>query len=166
MNLITRLNRILAESCGYILFLVTILVALEVVLRNFGFMVFGIIELAVYLVIAAVFFGLGHCEEKDEHVRITLLLSRVNPKCRHFMRIFAALCTLTAMIYASYASILSVMKSIRGSEAIMANTTPMYAWPARMAITIGLVMFCLQLVLTIIHEYKLSRSVGADTLEK
>ena len=148
-NVIVKVNRVLAESCGYLLMFVMFLTASDVVLRNLGFSIFGIVEIAMFIVIAAVYFGLGHCEEEDGHVRIAALVSRFPPVPRQISRLTMNIVTLAVMSLATYACIRSAIGSYFDNEAVMANQTALYAWPARTAMVIGMFFYCCQIVITI-----------------
>jgi TRAP-type C4-dicarboxylate transport system permease small subunit len=163
-RIIVAINRLLAESCGYLLMLVMFLTASDVILRNLGIAIFGIVEIAVFIVIAAVYFGLGHCEEEDEHVRISALITRFPPVPRQFTRLVMAVATLVIMALATYACARSAYSAFSDKEAVMANQTALYTWPARTAMVIGLFFYCCQLVITIGHEAaKFREAVSART---
>ena len=151
-RIIEGINRLLAESCGYLLMLVMFLTASDVILRNLGIVIFGVVEIAVFIVIAAVYFGLGHCEEEDGHVRITALISRFPPVPAQFTRLVMAIATLGIMILATYACARSAYSAYTDNEAVMANQTALYTWPARAAMVVGLFFYCCQLVISIGKE--------------
>lgn len=166
-RLIVAINRVLAESCGYLLMLVMFLTASDVVLRNLGFSVFGIVEIAVFIVIAAVYFGLGHCEEEDGHVRIAALISRFSPVPRQIVRLIMALATLAVMGLATYACAQSALSAYMDGEAVMANQTALYSWPARSAMVVGLFFYCCQLVFSIGNEWgKLRNALTGNPIDE
>ena len=165
-RLIITINRFLAESCGYLLMIVMFLSVSDVLLRNFGFPIFGIVEVATFIVIAAVYFGLGHCEEEDGHVRIKTLLERMSPVSKQATRLVLACVTLAIMSLATYACARSAMTSYAINEAVMANQTALYSWPARTAVVVGLFFYSCQLVISISNEWRGLRDALAAKARK
>lgn len=148
-RIIAAINRLLAESCGYLLMLVMFLTASDVILRNLGIAIFGVVEIAVFIVIAAVYFGLGHCEEEDGHVRVSALAARLPPIPRRVMHLIMTVATLAIMALATYACTRSAYSAYTDNEAVMANQTALYTWPARAAMVVGLFFYCCQLVISV-----------------
>ena len=166
MRCIININRFLAESCGYLLMLVMFLTASDVLLRNLGFAVFGIVEISMFIVIAAVYFGLGHCEEENGHVRLDMAMQLLPPVHRQAGRLLAACATFAVMGLAVYACARSAVNAFASNEAVMANQTPLYSWPARTAIAVGLFFYCCQLVLSIGKEWLQLQDVLAGNAGK
>jgi len=164
-RLISSANKFLAESCGYFLLLLMLMIAIDVIFRNFGISVFGIIEMGVYLTVAVVYLGLGHCEENDGHVRIAAVVSYLGPSSSVFLRCLVDIASFAIMCVASYGCILSAISSFDSNEAVMAGHIPLYTWPARAAMVIGLVFFCAQILISLKNDvgtFRKTRAISAE----
>ena len=153
-KIITAINRGLAECSGYFLMAVMLMVSADVTLRNLGHPVFGIMATATFLVVASVYFGLGNCERSGQHVRIAVLLDRLPSPLRRGLKAIGCLATLIVMAVATYACALSALDSFETNEAVMANTTPLYVWPVKAVMVLGMATYCLQVVFSIIHAIR------------
>jgi len=136
------------------LMVIMVLSITDLTIRNLGFSVLGILELAILIVVAAIFFGLGLCEEKDGHVRVTLLLDRLPVRGTAALRCINEAIAIVGVSFITYACVRATYNAYVGDNAVMAGDIALYTWPTRLAMSIGLVMYTLQLILNLVTEIK------------
>lgn len=76
---------------------VLLMVLLSIVSRQFGFQAAGTDAYAGYSMAAAGFLALAHTLKRNEHIRVTLLLSKLHGRGRHALEMWA----LTAAVFLS-----------------------------------------------------------------
>ncbi|MBT3359206.1 MAG: TRAP transporter small permease [Rhodospirillales bacterium] len=68
--------------------MIGLLIFSEIVLRFFGTTIPGVIELVVFCMVASVFLALAQTLRKNEHIRITVVISHLPPKIRRWIEIW------------------------------------------------------------------------------
>ena len=99
---IHKINRIMADLSGASLIFVTIFILIDIVGRIISKPVFGASEMAIFIMIIAVYLGLSYCEEKKGHLRVNILFSYVSPKCKKILNLlsyFIEFITLGIVVY-------------------------------------------------------------------
>ena len=68
--------------------LIGFLIFSEIILRFFGTTIPGVIELVVFCMVASAFLALAQTLRKNEHIRITVLISHLPPKIRRWFEVW------------------------------------------------------------------------------
>ena len=153
-HLVSLINRIFAVASGYLLLVILFLSIADLSIRNLGYSWLGILELAMLIVVAAIFFGLGYCEEKDGHVRVTLLLDRLPLRSCAAVRCIDETIALIGVGFLTYACFRATYLAYIGDNALMAGTLALYTWPTRLAMSVGLLCYTAQIFLNLITEVR------------
>jgi TRAP-type C4-dicarboxylate transport system permease small subunit len=129
-----------------------VMVMLSILGRQFGFHVPGTDAYAGYMMAAAGFLALAHTLKRGEHIRVTLLLTRLQGGARRGMEIWALFAaTLLAALSAFYSARL-VWQSRQFNDISTGNdATPLWIPQLAMAVgtTILLIAFIDELVLEV-----------------
>ncbi len=145
-------NKLCSAISGYLIMVIMILSILDLSLRNLNISVLGILELSILIVVAAIFLGLGYCEEKDGHVRVTLLLDRLPPKTSAGLRVINTVIALIAVAFLTYACGRAAWKAYLGGNAVMAGDIYLYSWPTRLVMVISLGAYTIQILFNLYKE--------------
>jgi TRAP-type C4-dicarboxylate transport system permease small subunit len=138
--------------------MLAILVVSDVVGRNFGFPVTGIVELAAQTVVISAFLTIPFVMRKGSHIRATVLVSRLPEIWRRGFEVMAFLAGVIVFALLAYSSwgnfvIDYTEASYEGEGALRIPT-----WPARLTIFLASMLMVveglLSIVKTIIGEKK------------
>jgi len=139
-----------AALAAVFMVLLLVMVLLSILGRQFGFHVPGTDAYAGYMMAAAGFLALAHTLKRGEHIRVTLLLSKLRGGARRGMEIWALFAaTLLAALSAFYSARL-VWQSRQFNDISTGNdATPLWIPQLAMAVgtTILLIAFIDELVL-------------------
>jgi TRAP-type C4-dicarboxylate transport system permease small subunit len=102
-SLLTRLNQSLAELCGWLLIAVVLFMIVDLVARGFSRPLYGVSELAMFTMIAVVYLGLSHAEERDAHIRVEFLTDKLNGTAGRLLAGFITLVSLVTVIIVAWA---------------------------------------------------------------
>jgi len=143
---------------GWILFLMMLLVLVDVTTRYVLQNPLSVAEeYGAYMLVAITCMGLAFTWKEGSHVRVELLINRLSPSCRQWLRVFTMLIALVFtvfMVIASYQLVsFSLMFGTRSGSWIR---TPI-AWP-QITIIIGCVLLFFQLIIEIIRAVNRLRS--------
>lgn len=134
-----------------------VMVLLAIFGRQFGFHVPGTDAYAGYLMAASGFLALAHTLKRGEHIRVTLLLTRLHGAARRGMEawaLFAA--TLLAALFAFYSARL-VWQSRQFNDMSTGNdATPL--WIPQLGMAIGTMILLIALVDELVLELRGQRS--------
>lgn len=89
---------VLAAAC---VAAISLLVFSEIILRFFGGTIPGVIELAMFSLLAASFLALAQTLRRNEHIRITILIGRVPMRARRWLEMWSL--AVSACIFATMA---------------------------------------------------------------
>jgi len=152
-RLVEKLNRYCAELCGWLLLIIMILLIIDFVGRGVSRPIQGVGELAVFVMVAIVYLGLGHTEHLHGHVRVDALKTRFPIKVQQILdAVVHAIASITVMI-TCWAVYLNAVKAFQSKEAI-AGTVPLLIWPVKWVVFVGCVLYLLQLLLNTIQEIR------------
>ncbi|KIX14299.1 TRAP transporter small permease subunit [Dethiosulfatarculus sandiegensis] len=143
---ITKLNRLFAEICGWLLIVVMLLLTSDFISRGLSCPIVGVAESAVFAMVAVVFMGLGHCEEQKGHVRVEAVLVRLPAKVRGVFNLFCYLLGCFAIGATLYAVTGNAIEAFLEKEAI-AGPTPLLTYPVKFVMVVSLVLYFIQLCL-------------------
>ncbi|MCF7935441.1 MAG: TRAP transporter small permease [Synergistales bacterium] len=146
MRIVHSINRILAESSGWLVTVIMVLLLSDIAARLFFKPLQGVSELAVFALVATVYLGLSHCEERHGHVRVEILLTRLSERWRR--RLSLCTRTLSTMVLAIlvYSAAQSARTAWSTGEAV-AGTVPLPVAPVKTVILAGLVLYLVQTAL-------------------
>jgi len=139
---------------------VLIMVLLSIVSRQFGFHVPGTDAYAGYSMAAAGFLALAHTLKRNEHIRVTLLLTKLKGRRRHALEMWA----LTAAVFLSglfafYAVRLAWVSRTINDMSTSSDATPL--WIPQIAMAVGTVI----LFIAFIDDWVLELQGRRKTIE-
>ena len=102
-RLLTKLNQSLAELCGWLLIVVVLFMVVDLVARGFSRPLYGVSELAMFTMIAVVYLGLSHAEERDAHIRVEFLTDKLSGTAARLLTSFITLVSLVTVIIVAWA---------------------------------------------------------------
>jgi TRAP-type C4-dicarboxylate transport system permease small subunit len=152
-KILRGINRFLAESTGYLVGLIVILLVVDTVGQLVRHQVHGVLELAVFTVIASAYVGLSYTEEKRGHVRVAALLERLSPRFQTGMSIFWGAVSLVVIGFTTYAGFNKAIEAYIDGESI-AGLVPYPLSPIRFVIAISLLIYGFQIVANLIVDIK------------
>ncbi len=141
-----RINNALAELSGWLVTAIMMFLLFDIFSRFFSRPVQGVSEMAVFALVATVYLGLSHCEERGSHLRVEFFMEKLSPRARVWSDFSDHLLALLFMGLASYVTFSSAVDSLRTGEAI-AGTIPLPVYPVKFIIFTGCLFYALQLLL-------------------
>lgn len=152
-NIMDYINNKLAEVCGFLLFVIMILLTVNTVSREIGNAIPGLTTLAVLVLIAVVYLGLSRAEQYDEHASVDMLPNMLSPKWRKINSIVVNILKLIFVSIFFYSSIGFFISSYQTQETF-ADVVKIPIWPAKLAILVGLFFFTLQILIKLVEDIK------------
>jgi TRAP-type C4-dicarboxylate transport system permease small subunit len=147
------MNRWLAEICGWLLSVMIIFLCFDIFSRVAKQPVQGAAELAVFVMIAAIYLGLAQCEQMDKHIKVTALLDRMPVNVQKVLRIINAsiqIVVVMILIWAAYKNLIYTYTK----NVALSGTVPLSLWPIRLVVLLGLFFYGLQSLLNLIQWLK------------
>jgi len=139
------------------------MVLLSIVSRQVGFHVPGTDAYAGYAMAAAGFLALAHTLKRNEHIRVTLLLGRLQGGARHGLEMWALTAgTLLAALFAFYSVRLVWVSHAINDISTGNDATPL--WLPQLAMAVGTVVLLVALVDDWVLELRGRRQL-ADSAE-
>ncbi len=144
-----RLLDFLYDACAWLAALamvgVLVMVLLSIVSRQAGFHVPGTDAYAGYTMAAAGFLALAHTLKRNEHIRVTLLLGRLQGRARHGLEMWALSAgVLLAGLFAFYSVRLAWVSRAINDVSTGNDATPL--WIPQLAMAVGTVVLLIALV--------------------
>lgn len=149
-KLFTSLNKFLAELCGWLLSIIAVLLAVDVITRALFTPLREVASIAVFVMIAVIYLGLANCERVDGHVGVDLLENMFPPTIKRINTIVRYIVEIAIMGIVVYFAIDNSIDSFVRGEAL-SGTMTLPIWPAKFAMSIGLVFFWIQIVLNFLE---------------
>ncbi len=150
MRKILNLFDKLADIGGYIssifMILIVLLILTEIFLRTF-FNTSTLIsdEFSAYFFVVVVMLGLAYTFKEDGHIRITIILSRLNPKLNKILDIICMVIALSLTIFMFYYSLKMVLDTHSlDMRADSIAETPLYI--PQIALPVGYFLFALVII--------------------
>ncbi|MDT3680453.1 MAG: TRAP transporter small permease [Burkholderiaceae bacterium] len=117
-----------------------VMVLLSIAGRQFGFYVPGTDAYAGYLMAGAGFLALAHTLARNEHIRVTLVLTLAGPRLRRPLEIFSLLLALLlAALFAFYSVRLAWQSYAFNDISTASDATPL--WIPQLAMALGTIIF-------------------------
>lgn len=164
-KVIFLINKVLAEFSGWLLMVMIFLLTLDFVSRGFYRPIQGVGELAVFALVVVVYCGVPHCEQIKGHIRVTAILDRLPIKIRKVIDFIVYLISFLFLNILVFSVGRSFIQSYQSREAI-AGTMPMLIWPVRLAIFIGLFLYCIVVMINTIDEFKKLIDTSASNIHQ
>jgi len=140
---IRKINEWLAEICGWLLSVMVIFLCVDIIGRGVKEPIQGVAEMAVFVMISAVYLGLAHCEQMDKHIQVTALLARMPPRVRSVLKVINGgiqVVVVGVLIWAAANNLLYTYSKL----VAISGTVPLKLWPVKLVILVGLVFYWLQ----------------------
>lgn len=141
MNTIfARISVVLSVLSGAAAVVLMLVVVSNVVLRKAtGVSISGYLEISMLMLVAIVFLGLAGAEFRGEHIRVTLLTDRLNPRAASLVRAFAAALIVVTLAWLVYWSGMRAFDSYEAAERFE-GIARIRMWPARVMAAAGLAL--------------------------
>ena len=134
------------------------MVMLSIVSRELGFNVPGIDAYAGYMMAGAGFLALAHTLKSGEHIRVTLLLTKLNGKAQRAFEIWALFAASLLAVLFAYYSIKLAWQSHTFHDISTANdATPL--WLPQLSMAVGAVVLAIAFVDELVLELRGERVV-------
>ena len=85
-NFLTKVNRLMATLGGMLMSIVVVLFLTNIISREINKPIQGLLQLAVFATIIVVYMGLAYCEDKDEHIKIEVIVSRLSLNAQKILK--------------------------------------------------------------------------------
>lgn len=142
---------------------VLLMVLLSIVSRQFGFHVPGTDAYAGYAMAAAGFLALAHTLKRNEHIRVTLILGRLQGRARHALEMWALSAgVLLAGLFAFYSVRLAWQSHAFHDISTGNDATPL--WIPQIAMAVGTLILLVALLDEWVLELR-GRRVTVDSEE-
>ena len=144
-KILTKINRLTAELGGLLMTIMMVLFLVNIISREINRPIQGLLQMAVFSMVILIYLGLAHCEEKDEHVRLEVVMTRLPAGMRTKLRFFCTVIELlivSLLLYAGASDALSAYTT----GASVTGTRPMLLWPVKTVMVAGLIIFWFQLL--------------------
>lgn len=151
--IIQKINRFLAESMGYLIAVIVILLVVDTAGYLFHFRIPALVELAVFAVIASAYLGLSYTEEKRGHVRVDAVISRLPKRYQEILNIIWNFVGLVVVGITTYAAYLKAYEAFIDGEAI-AGEVPLPLFPIRSIIAVCLLLYTIQVLFNLILDIR------------
>ncbi|OLO08998.1 hypothetical protein BTW08_03915 [Salinicola sp. MH3R3-1] len=152
-RLMTRLNQSLAELCGWLLILVVLFMIVDLVARGFSRPLYGVSELAMFTMIAVVYLGLSHAEERDAHIRVEFLTDKLSGTTGRLLTGFITLVSLVTVIIVAWAVWTNAVNAWESRQAI-AGPRPILVYPVKFVMFAALALYGLQLCRRLVAQFR------------
>ena len=143
-KILTKINRLTAELGGFLMTIMMVLFLVNIISREMNRPIQGLLQMAVFSMLILIYLGLAHCEEKDEHVRLEVVMTRLPSGMRTKLRFFCTVIELLIVSLLLYAGASDAL-SAYFTGASVTGTKPMLLWPVKTVMVVGLVLFWFQL---------------------
>jgi len=152
-NILTRVNHLIATLAGLLMSIVVFLFLTNIISREVNKPIQGLLQLAVFATIIVVYMGLAYCEEKDEHIKIEVVMCRVSPLIQRNIKIIVKVIEFSILSICIYAVSLDVYSAYI-TKATITGTVPMVLWPVKSVVLVGLILFWLQICQVLLRLYQ------------
>lgn len=150
MSFVRRFIIVPAGNIGALaLLLLSFTVVISIIFRSMGRTVEGSAELAEVLLVLLVFLTCAYTQSKENHVAIELVVTMMPAKMRrlcHWLSLFVCLIVTAALCYGT---LVEAYDSHRLGE-YKFGTTHFPLWPAKLVISFGFFLLCLEFVLQLV----------------
>ncbi len=150
---IDRVNRLLAETCGWLLCAMVLFLCFDIVSRSLKEPVQGVTQMAVFVMIIVIYLGLGQCEKFERHIKVTAVLDRLPQRSQAWIGVFNYVLQIAVIGIITVSVGENVIYSIKKHEAVM-GYFHMPIWPTKAVLFVGLVFYWLQAAVNLVDKIK------------
>lgn len=149
---------------GVAMILLMVMVMLGILGAQFGFFIRGLDAYAGYMMASMIFLSLAHTFKRGEHIRVTLILERLNPTGRRNLDLVAFGLGVALSGLMAVAAVRLIFISIEVNDVSQAmDATPM--WIPQLAFAFGTIVFFIAMVDEFIGEITGTRAAPSRTDE-
>ncbi len=160
ISLLQKINKVCAEMCGWMLFLVMLFLLIDVVSRFSGSPVLGVAEMAMFTVMAMVYLGLGNCEMRKGHVQVESLIMKLPKGPQNILGFIMYVLSIGTIGTAAWALSCNALESFRDMESIT-GLVPYPLFPVKMIMSFGLWIYFAQLIINFLVDHFGVKQPGA-----
>ena len=164
-KIISLINKWFAELSGWLLIIMMFLLIIDFASRGLYRPIQGVGELAVFVLVAVVYFGIPHCEQVRGHVKVTAILNQLPIKIRKVINFIVYLTTFLFLVFLVFSVGRSFIQCYQSGEAV-AGTVPIVIWPVRLTIFIGVFFYCIGVMINTIDEFKKLINTSASNIHQ
>ena len=126
-----------------------LMVSTDVILRYiFNSPLVGGREISGLMLMSIVFLSVAYCWTEDGHIRMTLIYGRLGFRGRSLLDVIATSTGLFFWGLLFFQSCIDISYAIRINE--VGDESGLQLWPARLLLSFGLIIFCLELVVSLV----------------
>ena len=157
---------LLAYSAGCAIICIVICISIEVLSRSiFNRPILGIAEIAEYLVLYMTFMGATWVQKLKAHVRMDIIVERVNPRARSLLNTFTCIAGgVVLMAISFYAATYAYDAAKQGVHTITPLEFPVAVLVA--ILSIGCFVLSIQFLRDAYNEIKIARMVLSEKSER
>jgi TRAP-type C4-dicarboxylate transport system permease small subunit len=150
-KVLTRINTPLVVACSVLLFLLMFNVVSDVTGRYlFLKPVPGSFEIGEAVLVFVVFLTLASVQMHGQHIRVTVVLSRLSPGWQAWLELLAIAAGFSLTFLMAWQSLPFAINSYKIKEAGLSYPIPVY--PAKFACFVGCAMFCIQFFIQLLSH--------------
>lgn len=146
-----KINRKLAEICGWFLLVIMTLLITDLITRGLGKPIQGLTPVAVFVMVAVIYLGLPRCEEYHEHVNVEVVLNILPPKALNIVNLIIYIIEIFVIGLFLKEMLNNLIISYITEEAI-SGTVILPVWPSKVAMFIGLIFYWFQIFINLIKS--------------
>lgn len=150
-GIVQRLSRIGAIIACIFLFGIMMLIVVSIITRSWGEAIPGAWELTKLLMVVTVAFSLSYTAIKKGHIIVNVLESRLPEKIRGIIGIFTSFICIASLIGMIWAGTM-LLKNRWSTE--QTDILDVYFAPFRVVWLVGLIIFCLVLIVDLSNLFK------------
>ena len=137
-----------------VLFLMTLLITVDVIGRQFGYPTGVAHEFSGYSLVLIVFLGLAYTQRVGKHVEIDVVITRLPQRARRALKLATSCIGIAFIIWLLWTTLQQMIRSYTlGSVSMTLMRTPL--WPVKLLIPLGLGLLAMAIMAEIIkHNQK------------
>ncbi len=162
-KVVSRVSSIMAAIGATLIGLLGLTVVADVIGRQIGFPVTGIVELAAQTVVASAFLTIPYVMRRGGHIRATVIVSRTPVKVKKVLETIAYLTGAVIFLLLAYSAFGAFVEdylkaSYEGEGALRIPT-----WPTRLVIFVASILMVIESLLSIVKVFvKVEEEVASE----
>jgi TRAP-type C4-dicarboxylate transport system permease small subunit len=142
-RVLATISNILAIVASFALFVMMALIVVDVVGRYFfNSPLSGAIELVGLLLIVAATFGLGYCQMRRAHIRITIIFERFSRTGKYILEMLAYICGIGASFLVCWQTYLRSVTYLKMSQGNITEILGIPLFPFLLMLALGFGWMC------------------------
>lgn len=152
-NFVDKVSRFLSAISSVAIIIMMVLMVADAIGRKIVGSVPGGYYTTLAILIIVLFFSQGYAQMRKSHITVDLVTSKLSKRTQKILSIITTFLGIFFYSIVTWAGFLKALDCTRSKEEWM-GAIFFPAWPFRWAIPIGLGVFTLQLIVTLIDEIK------------